>query len=109
MADVRKVLGQLAPAATTDSTLYTVGAGLGAIISSITVCNRDPAAATFRVAIRPAGAGLAALHYLYYDAPLAGNGTFIATVGLTLAATAVVTVRASTANLTFGLYGVEDV
>jgi len=107
MADALKVLGQAAPAATTDTTLYTVGAGASAVVSTLTVCNRSATAATFRVAVRPAGAVLANLHYVYYDAPLAGNATFAATLGITLAATDVVTVRSDTGNVSFSLFGTE--
>ena len=107
MADAMRVLGQAAPAATTDTGLYTVPAATSAVVSTITVCNRDPAAATFRVAVRPAGAALANAHYIYYDAPLAGNSTMASTIGITLATTDVVTVRASSANLSFSLFGTE--
>lgn len=107
MADALKVLGQVAPAATTDTTLYTVGAATSSVVSTLTVCNRNTAATTFRVAVRPAGAGLANQHYIYYDAPLAGNATFAATIGLTLATTDVVTVRSASGLVSFSLFGTE--
>jgi long-subunit fatty acid transport protein len=59
------------------------------------------------VAIRPAGATLANSHYLAYDASLPANDTTILTIGITLAATDVVTVYAGSANVAFGLYGCE--
>ena len=48
MATTYKVLGQSNPAATTATTLYTVGAGKSAVVSTITVCNQAASAATFR-------------------------------------------------------------
>ena len=60
MATTYKVLGQSNPAATTATTLYTVPSAKSAVISSLTVCNQASTAATFRVAVRPAGATLAA-------------------------------------------------
>lgn len=107
MADALKTLGQVAPAATTDTTLYTVAAATSAVVSSLVVCNRDPAATTFRVAVRPLGATLANQHYNYYDAPLGGNATFVATIGITLATTDVVTVRSASGLVSFSLYGTE--
>lgn len=107
MTDTLKVLGQSAPAADTDTDLYTVPAATSAVTSTLTVCNRGSAEATFRVAVRPAGAVLSNEHYLYHGAPLAAGATMAATLGLTLAATDVVTVRASTADLSFTLAGVQ--
>ena len=98
-----KVLGQLSPAATTLSTLYTASAAT--VCSSIVICNRSATQTTFRVAIRPAAAAISNEHYLYYDITLAGNDTFIATIGITLAATDLVSVYATDATLSFNLFG----
>lgn len=107
MAYSYKVLGQSAPSATTNTDVYTVGAGKQAIISTITVANRSATARTYRIAIRPAGASLANQHYLAYDVPLNANDTTPLTLGITLTATDVVTVFASTADLSFGIFGSE--
>ncbi len=108
MGTIRKVLGQLAPSAATLSTLYTVPASTDTVVSSITVCNTSGTETYFRVAIRPAGASISAEQYLYYDVIIAGNDTFIATIGLTLAATDVVSVYATNATLSFQLFGQEN-
>ena len=107
MAYSYKVLAQSAPSATTNTNVYTVPAGTQAIVSSITVANRSASGTTFRIAIRPAGATLANQHYIAYDVTLAPNDTTILTIGITLAATDVVTVYASTANLSFNIFGSE--
>lgn len=107
MATTYKVLGQSAPSATTATDVYTVGAGKQAVVSTITVANRSGAARTYRIAIRPAGATLANQHYLAYDVVLGANDTTALTLGITLQATDVVTVYASTTDLSFGIYGSE--
>lgn len=107
MADAAKVLGQVNPAATTATTLYTVPAATSAIVSSINACNQNSVAATFRVAIRPVGATLAALHYLAYDVSCPGNDSISIVIGATLATTDVVTVYASTATMSFSAFGME--
>ena len=107
MATVYKVLGQVAPSVTTDTNLYTVPSATSAVVSTITVANRGSVGATYRIAIRPAGASIATNHYIAFDASIAGNDGILLTIGLTLAATDVVTVRASTADLTFNLFGSE--
>jgi hypothetical protein len=107
MATTYKVLGQSAPSATTATTLYTVGAGKSTVVSTIAVCNRAATAATYRVAIRPAGATLANEHYIAYDSTLAANDSTMITIGVTLAATDVITVYASTANTSFSAFGSE--
>ena len=107
MAYVYKVLAQSAPSATTNTDVYTVGAGKQAIVSTITVANRSASARTYRIAIRPAGATLANQHYIAYDVTVAANDTTPLTLGVTLAATDVVTVYASTTDLSFGIFGSE--
>lgn len=107
MPTIYKVLGQSAPAATTDTTLYTVPAATDAIVSSLVIANRDSTSATFRVAVRPAGATLANQHYIAYDVTVGANDSTVLTLGLTLDATDVITVRASSANLSFSAYGSE--
>jgi len=108
MATTIKVLGQVAPLATTNTTLYTVPASTSTVCSSIVVCNISSSANSFRIAVRPAGAAISNEHYLYYDVTIAGNDTFIATIGMTLATTDVVTVYATTATLSFNLFGQEN-
>lgn len=107
MPNVYKVLAQSNPSATTATTLYTVPSSTSAVLSTITVCNQAASAASFRIAVRPAGASLAAVHYVAYDVALAANDTTALTLGLTLATTDVVTVYASSATLSFHAYGSE--
>jgi hypothetical protein len=107
MATTYKVLGQVNPSATTATTLYTVGAGKSAVVSTIAVTNQAATAATFRIAVRPAGATLAALHYIAYDSTVAANDTTAFTIGITLAATDVITVYASSATVSFNAFGSE--
>jgi hypothetical protein len=107
MPTAYKVLGQVAPSATTATTLETVPSATQAVVSTITVCNRAATAATFRIAVRPGGATLANEHYIAYDSTVAANDTTAFTLGITLAATDVITVYASTANLSFSAFGSE--
>ena len=107
MATTIKVLGQVNPAATTATTLYTVPAAVATIVSTISVCNQAATAATFRIAVRPAGATLDPKHYIVYGATVPASDSTMITVGLTLATTDVVTVYASSATLSFNAYGSE--
>jgi glucose-6-phosphate dehydrogenase assembly protein OpcA len=103
----KKVLGQSNPAATTLTTLYTVPASKEAVVSSISVANLTATAATFRLAVRPAGASIANQHYIGYDITVGASDSTIITVGLTLATTDVLSVYASTANVAFQAFGDE--
>jgi hypothetical protein len=107
MPTVYKVLGQSAPSATTDTNLYTVPSATNTVVSTLAVVNRAATAATYRIAIRPAGATIANQHYLAYDVAVAANDSTALTLGITLAATDVITVYASTANLSFSAFGSE--
>lgn len=106
MANSYKVLGQSAPSATTNTTLYTVPSSTSAVASTLAVCNRSTST-NFRVAIRPAGATLANQHYIVYDNYVNQYDTVFLTLGVTLETTDVVTVYAGTANLSFSLFGTE--
>lgn len=106
MPTAYKVLGQSAPSATTNTTLYTAPAATQAVCSTLAVCNRG-VSTTFRVAVRPAGATLANEHYVIYDNYVEQYDTIFLTLGITLAATDVVTVYAGSANLSFSLFGSE--
>jgi glucose-6-phosphate dehydrogenase assembly protein OpcA len=107
MATTYKVLGQVNPSATTATTLYTVPSSTSSVVSTISVCNQASTAATFRIAVRPAGETLAAKHYIIYGATVPASDSTMITVGLTLATTDVVTVYASSATLSFNAYGSE--
>ena len=107
MANVYKILGQSSPAATTPADLYTVPAATSAVCSSLSICNRGTTQTTFRVSISAAGAATANKDYLYYDVTLAGNDTFIATIGVTLATTDVIRVYSGNSNLSFQVWGTE--
>jgi hypothetical protein len=109
MATTYKVLGQSAPAATTNTDVYTVGSGKSAVVSTITIANRDSSAGSFRIAIRPAGAAIANQHYISYGTTCPANDTISLTLGITLAATDVVTVYCSTANFSINVFGSEIV
>jgi hypothetical protein len=107
MATTYKVLGQSNPSATTATTAYTVPSATQAVVSSITVCNQAATAATYRIAVRPAGETLAAKHYVAYDISLPANSSDTLTLGISLAATDVITIYASSANLSFNVFGTE--
>lgn len=108
MATTPKVLGQSAPAATTLTALYTVPALTNTTVSSITVCNTSATPTTFRISVAVGGAADAVSQYLFYDVTIAGNDSFVATVGLTLAATDVIRVYATLATLSFSAFGIEE-
>jgi hypothetical protein len=107
MAISYKVLAQSAPSATTNTDIYTVGAGKEAVVSTITVANRSASARTYRIAVRPSGDTMANQHYIAYDVTIGANDTTALTLGITLAATDVITVYASTTDLSFGIFGSE--
>src|SRR4051812_13804941 len=105
MADTLKVLGQLNPSATTLTAIYTVPAVTSAAVSTLVICNRSATATSFRVSVAIAGAADNNVQYIFFDAPIGGNETITATVGLSLATTDVVRGYATLATLTFSLFG----
>jgi hypothetical protein len=102
-----KVLGQVAPSATTATTLYTVPSATESVISTVVVCNRSATNRTFRLAVRPNGATLANEHYLAYDVTVGASDSTTLTLGITMDAADVLTVYASTTDLSFSAFGSE--
>ena len=107
MADTLKVLGQVAPSSTTETTLYTVPEDTVTTVSSIVACNRSGGALTFRVAVRPMGATVANEHYIYYGKSVAANDSTIIIIGITLSDSDIISVYASSGDMSFSLFGVE--
>lgn len=103
----KKVLGQVNPSANTATTLYTVPAGKTAVISTIVVANLAATAASYRIAIRVGGSALSNEEYIAYDVALSASDSTALTLGITLAATDVVTVYASSATVAFNAFGDE--
>lgn len=106
MATTYKILGQVAPAATTLTTLYTVPAATSAVCSTLAICNTG-VTSNVRVAIRPAGAAISIEQYIVYDNYVNAGDTVFLTIGATLATTDVVSVYTGLANVSFNLFGSE--
>jgi hypothetical protein len=108
MAESYKRLGAVDVAATTNTALYVVPAGKAAVISSMSVCNRNASKITFRVAhVDGAIGALANEDYIYYDIQLAANDSFEMTRGVTLSAGDTIVVQSNTANVNFIAWGSE--
>ena len=108
MAIAYKILGQAHPATTAETNVYTVPAATETIVSTLTITNVTGTAANARVWARINGAATAHLNAIIFDAPIAANTTAAFTLGLTLDATDIISVRSSTGNtLTFQVFGSE--
>jgi hypothetical protein len=103
-----KVLGQNHPTGSPESNLYTVPAGTQTIVSTLTITNTTGTPTEARVWVRVNGAATSSTNNLMYDAQVAGNTVAAFTLGLTLSAGDIVTVRSASGNrLTFQLFGSE--
>jgi hypothetical protein len=107
MATTYKVLGQSAPSATTDTSVYTVPASTQTVVSTISVCNRGSSIGSVRIFIRPDNETLNNKHYLVFDAPVNAKDTIFLTVGATIDASDQIYVRATTADFSFNIFGSE--
>lgn len=107
MATTYKVLGQVNPSATTATTLYSCPSSTQTVISTITICNQAASNGTYRISVRQDGAATDAKQYLVYDATIQANTTAAYTLGLTIDASDIVTVYASSASMSFNAFGSE--
>jgi hypothetical protein len=105
MAVQYSTLAQAHPQATTDTTFYTVPTGKEAVISTLVIANSQGSSSTFRIAVRPGGETLENKHYTAFDVPIAAGVTLGLTIGITLAAGDVITVRSASTRLGFSLFG----
>lgn len=107
MAITYKVLGQLNPTANTLTTLYTVPGSTSTVVSTVAVCNQSNIATTFSLAVQPGNAAIASKHYINYNTPLPGNDTITLTLGITLAATDVISTNVATSSVSLSAFGSE--
>lgn len=109
MATTRKVLGQAASGAGTDSTLYTVPASTDAVVSSLVLCETNGAAATVKISVRGAGGTTTtAATAIVWNLPIAANQTITLTLGITIQAAGTIVIQSSTANVTITAFGQEN-
>ena len=115
MTTAYKVLGQAAPAATVLTDLYVVPDATSAVISSIFINDVGDGGGAASVSIAVGGAADAPEQYLYGSAgtglPIDPDDTFVATVGITLAAGDVIRVRnlsGSDGEIAFQVFGAEN-
>jgi len=107
VASVYKVLGQSNPSANTLTTAYTVPADRSTVVSTIVVTNYGSTPASYRIAVRPAGASITQAMYIAYEITVPQLNSTALTLGLTLATTDVVSVYASTGQVNFNIFGSE--
>ena len=108
MAQALKVLGQAAPGASSETSLYVVPASTSAVVSSIVICNRGSGDALYRVAVVPGGGSAGNANYVVYDAKLLKETIPDALViGITMATGDEIRVEADTADVSFSAFGTE--
>ena len=99
------ILGQSAPAATTNTTVYTVPASTLAVVN-ISVVNRGGSAATIRVALS-AGSTPNDDEWIEYNTSV-GATSVLERTGIVLDTTKNVVVYASSADTSVSVYGLES-
>lgn len=100
------ILGQSAPTANTNTTVYTVPA-LTTSTFSVSICNTGIATIVARLAIA-ASATPGASEYLEYDALIPANGVLERT-GIVAQAAKLVVVRVSSTTAAVSIFGFEEV
>ena len=103
MANTYKKPAQLVPIAETLTTLYTEPSDTQTVTSNIHVCNFGSTSASVRIAVQPNGSSISNEHYLFYWLTITPNDTIQLGDGITMDATDVMSVWASTASVSFNL------
>jgi|LakMenEpi03Aug12_release.lakeMendotaPanAssembly.Ray.scaffolds.fasta_scaffold05750_9 hypothetical protein len=97
------ILGQSAPLAATNTTIYTVPANTH-VVANISIANRASTAVTVRIALAAAPTPTNA-EFIEFDTTIPGFGVLERT-GLSLQSGRLVVVFASNANTSVSLYGI---
>lgn len=100
------VLGQAAPAATTNTTVYTVPAATVAV-ATVSIANTTISPIAVRLAVASSGTPTAS-EFVEYDTVIAANGV-LERSGIVMNASEAVVVFASAAGLAVSVYGYEEV
>jgi hypothetical protein len=107
MAATYKVLAQSAPSAVTYTDLYTVPSATMSVLSTIVVANRSNADASYRIAVRPNGNAISNEQFIAYDVTVGALDSTTMTLGITMDAADVLTVSASSDDISFNVFGSE--
>lgn len=108
MATNYKILGQSAPADTNNADAYTVPASTQSVVSTLVITNVTAASANATVYVRKDGATAANANTLVPTAAVPANDFKALTIGITIDAGDIITVKSSVANaLTFHVFGSE--
>jgi hypothetical protein len=102
-----KILGQINPSPATEDILYTVPGTTSVVCSSIVVCNWGSTNSSFRISCSYNLTPTDIKDYIYYDVAIAGNDTFIATIGITLGENWDIRVYSNNNKLSYSLFGTE--
>lgn len=108
MPTTYKVLGQAAPANTSEATLYTVPSATQTIVSSLVISNLTATAANATVSVCVSGAATANSNTILKTVSIAASSTATFTLGITMGAADVIRITSGTSNaLSFNAFGSE--
>jgi len=102
-----RLLGNVKPSATSNTTLYEVPASKETVVSTINICNVGTATDYARVYVYASGGSASTSNAMYYDLEIVPSDTFQCTCGITLAVGAKIIVYSELGNLTFHAFGNE--
>lgn len=100
-----KKLGSISPLALTETVLYTVPTGKSAV-AVLSICNTNTTTDTVRIAISTS-ITLTMADYIEYDVQIPANGVLERT-SIAMGENENLIVRASSSNVSFRLYGIEE-
>ena len=107
MGTLYKILGQAAPAALANTTLYTVPNGANTIISTITICNLIGSNTNYWVSFVPRNGIQNANSFIAHSVSLPAQDTIALTLGVTMGAGDSCNVSSLSGSVSFNLYGSE--
>lgn len=102
-----KVLGQIAPAANTQTNIYVTPTGNSTVVSTVTICNQGTSTTTFCIAVQQSGAALSSRHYVNFNTPLPANDTITLTLGITMSASDILSANSASGTVSFSAFGSE--
>lgn len=110
MATSYKVLGQTTSSAYNYFTIYTVPAGVNAVISTITICNQNYLSSSYSLAVQKNGDFSnppQQYQFIAREITVGPTDSTTATLGITLAAGDSIVIWAANNDVSFNVFGSE--
>jgi len=107
MAQSYKLLGQVSPTANSLNNVYVTGAGVSAIVGTITLHNFSDANTSYSLVVRPINETIGAKHFIIRGGILPAREMITITGAVTMNSSVILAANTFSSSVSINAYGVE--